>query len=65
MSYVLANTGAVVKWYREVLNEKRELVGYELHDVLDLSKTVLYGDKATAKSVAQAMGLKTWRYVRI
>lgn len=65
MSYVLATTGSVVKWYREVLDDQRKLIGHELHDVLDLGKTVCYADKDTAKAAAQAMGLKTWRYVKI
>jgi len=31
----------------------------------DLRQVPLLGDKATAKDAAKALGLKTWRYVKI
>jgi hypothetical protein len=64
MSYVLATTEDVVRFYYYDLPI---ISGREpkLDRVLDLSKVTLLGDKETAKRTALALGLKTWRYVRI
>ena len=63
MSYVLATTERVVRWY--VFDPKTvSSTTYSLSDVLDL-QIVPAADKATAKFWAQEMGLKTWRYVKI
>jgi hypothetical protein len=61
MSYVLATTEDKVRWYKYDLKSD----GLELLDVLDLKQVVLWGDKASAKSAAKALGLKTFRYVKI
>ena len=45
--------------------QKNEIGEYELLEVLDLRQVVKWADKASAKSAAQALGLKTWRYVKI
>ncbi|MGQ1305347.1 hypothetical protein ACT4XY_03235 [Acinetobacter baumannii] len=67
MSYVLATTEDKVRWYKYDTNPlKADEVGqYELLEVLDLRQVVVWGDKASAKSAAKALGLKTWRYVKI
>ncbi|MCY1234921.1 hypothetical protein D9M72_475190 [compost metagenome] len=63
--YLLATVEKKVRWY--VITE-RSLEGprrYELQEVLDLDKVHAWGDKVSAKLAAQAMGLSTWRYVRL
>ncbi|SEB17743.1 hypothetical protein SAMN02745729_1314 [Marinobacterium iners DSM 11526] len=62
-SYVLASTHEVVQWY--VFNPSRIQDGYHLIDKLDLRKVPHAGNKDTAKLWAQALGLKTYKYVRI
>ncbi|ALY01432.1 hypothetical protein AABF64_002083 [Acinetobacter baumannii] len=67
MSYVLATTEEKVRWYKYDLKplKANEIGEYELLEVLDLRQVVKWADKASAKSAAQALGLKTWRYVKI
>lgn len=67
MSYVLATTEKKVRWYKYDLKplKANEIGEYELLEVLDLRQVVKWADKASAKSAAQALGLKTWRYVKI
>lgn len=67
MSYVLATTEDKVRWYKYDLKPLKlnEVAQYELLEVLDLRQIVLWGDKASAKNAAKALGLKTWRYVKI
>ena len=63
--YLLATVEKKVRWYAVT---ERPLAGpwrYELHEVLDLDKVHAWGDKESAKLAAQAMGLSTWRYVRL
>ena len=50
---------------RTDLLKANEIGEYELLEVLDLRQVVKWADKASAKSAAQALGLKTWRYVKI
>lgn len=38
---------------------------FDLLDVLDLDVVPGFGDKDTAKRVAMAIGLTTWRYVKM
>lgn len=64
-AYFLATTEQVVRWYKVPIIGRTEPGGYELLDKLDLTQIQGYGDKDTAKSVALALGLKTWRYVRL
>ncbi|NWK46423.1 hypothetical protein [Ralstonia pickettii] len=65
MAYVLATTETVVRWYNFRSNPAPHPGEFELLERLDLSKVPQFGDKETAKSAAQALGLKTWAYVRI
>ena len=59
--YVLATTDSTVRWYAIASEWK----SFEMLDQLDLRRITGYGDKATAKAAAQAIGLKTWRYVKL
>ena len=67
MSYVLATTEEKVRWYKydHKALKANEIGEYELLEVLDLRQVVKWADKASAKSAAQALGLKTWRYVKL
>jgi hypothetical protein len=65
MSYVLATTHEKVQWYKFNIGTFPKPGDFELVDQLDLRVTPRFGDKATAKLAAQALGLKTWRYVKI
>lgn len=67
MSYVLATTEDKVRWYKYDLKPLKinEVAEYELIEILDLRQVVRWGDKASAKSAAKALGLKTWRYVKV
>ncbi len=63
MSYVIATTEKIVRWYvfdPKTVNE----TNFKLIDKLDLNQVSIAGDKATAKLWAQEMGLKTWRYIK-
>ena len=63
MSYVLATKHDVVKWY--VYSVPIAEGQFQLSNQLDLKSVLLWGDKESAKGAAIALGLKTWRYVRI
>lgn len=67
MAYLLATTETQVRWYMVDMEKKAELTAgdYELTDVLDLSRVSGFGNKETAKKVAIAIGLKTWKYVQM
>lgn len=65
MSYILANTTKKVKWYKFDFPTNKENPTYELLDILDLQQVPMFSDKQTAKAAALALGLKTWRYVKI
>jgi len=65
LSYVLATTGSKVKWYKFKTSHHMEEGDYELLGELDLEQVPLFGDKSSAKSAALALGIKTWRYVKI
>ena len=64
MSYVLATTEKTVRWYRIKTDRDGKPVGFELLDRLNLNRVTQFGDKKSAKYVALALGLKTWRYVK-
>lgn len=64
MTYVLATTDSKVRWYKFQLSDKTKPGDFALIDELDLSLVPCFGDKETAKMAANAIGLKTWRYVR-
>jgi len=63
MNYVLATKHDVLKWY--VYNLPIVEGQFELIDQLDLKRVTLWGDKESAKGAAIALGIKTWRYVRL
>lgn len=64
-SYVLATTHNKVKWYKFDLSPHLKPGAFELLDVLDLQEIPCFSDKQTAKRAAQALGLKTYRYVKL
>jgi hypothetical protein len=65
MAYILATTESKVRWYKFEFDTTTKFRDFELLDILDLNLVPQFGDKATAKNAAQALGLKTWRYVKI
>lgn len=65
MTYILATTDDTVRWYKFKYDRNLEPGQFELLDKLDLKQVPLFGDKETAKLAAQALGLKTWKYVRL
>lgn len=64
-SYVLATTGVKVQWYKFTFGKDLKRDDFELVNELDLMVVPIFGDKATALKAANALGLKTWRYVRL
>jgi len=65
VTYILATTDETVRWYKFRYNGDLEPGQFELLDKLELKQVPHFADKETAKLAAQALGLKTWRYVRI
>ena len=65
MNYVLATTHSKVQWYKFKFNASLKEGEFILLDELDLNEVPYFRDKETAKLAAQALGLKTWRYVKI
>jgi hypothetical protein len=70
MAYVLATTESHVRWYVIQLRYPDDICAlkegqFELLDFLDLRVVPGFGNKETAKMAAKALGLKTWRYVKI
>jgi len=64
MSYALATTQKLVRWY--VFDRKAPtLREFSIIDRLDLDIVPILVDKASAKRTALALGLPTWRYVRL
>ena len=63
-SYILATTTKIVGWYTFDTSKEINETCFSIIDKLDLSLVPCSGDKETAKLWAQAMGLKSWRYVR-
>ena len=69
MTYILATTETRVRWYVVQLRQPADILALEpgqftLSEHLDLDVVPGFGNKATAKQVAKAIGLKTWRYVK-
>ena len=64
MTYILATTENIMRWYRIKIDKDGKVIGFELLDRLDQKRVTLFGDKASAKYAALAIGLKTWRYVK-
>jgi hypothetical protein len=70
MAYLLATIDTKVRWYVVPLKRVEdiqflELGQFTLLDQLDLEVVPGFGNKDTAKRVAMALGLKTWRYVKM
>jgi len=70
MAYLLATLGTKVQRYVVDITRHGDLSAfvkgeYDLVDVLDLELVAGFGDKATTKRVALAIGLATWRYVKM
>ncbi|MEO7116059.1 MAG: hypothetical protein ABIZ18_09370 [Caldimonas sp.] len=65
MSYVLATYGNHVRWYRFEMSSRLREGAFTLEAELDLGVVPVFANKDDAKRAAQALGLTTWRYVRI
>lgn len=70
MAYLLATIGTKLQWYVVDIGRRAGITGlqkgeFDLVDVLDLEVVPGFGDKNTAKKVAMAIGLTTWRYVKM
>jgi hypothetical protein len=70
MSYLLATTDARVRWYDVKIESAEDFLklqpgDFSLKEELNLAIITGWGNKETAKRVAMAIGLKTWRYVKI
>lgn len=65
MSYLLATTEEKVRWYKFDPAVQILAGEFSLVSELDLALVPTFPDKEAARHVAQALGLKTWRYVRI
>lgn len=64
MTYVLATTESTMRWYRIKTDKDGKVIGFELLDRLNQKRVTRFGNKATAKYAAMAVGLKTWRYMK-
>ena len=70
MAYVLATIDTKVRWYVVPLRRVEDIQSIEpgqftLLEHLDLEVVPGFGNKDTAKKVALAIGLTTWRYVKL
>lgn len=70
MSFVLATTDSCVRWYAVKIHKIDDIHNlktgdFDLLNELNLALVPGFGNKDTAKQVAMAVGLKTWRYVKI
>jgi hypothetical protein len=70
MAYVLATIDTKVRWYVVPLRRVEDIQSLEpgqftLLEHLDLEVVPGFGNKDTAKEVALAIGLTTWRYVKL
>jgi len=64
-AWLLATLDTTVRWYVFDPEAAERPLPFELVDELDLARVPAFESKDAAKLVAQAMGLKTWRYVRL
>lgn len=64
MAWILATTEQQKRWYLYDINTPNA-GEYQLLEQRDLNRLPLWPDKQAAKEAALALGLKTWRYVRI
>ncbi len=65
MSYVLATTETVIRWYRFDPRSNDRPISHELLATLDLNLIPQLPDKEAAKRAAEALGLSTWRYIKL
>lgn len=65
MSYVLATTENIVRWYKLDIDKNLPDGKFILIDVLDLNQVTMFANKEIAKNAAKSLGLKTFRYVEI
>ena len=65
MSYVIATTGDKVRWYVFDVRQRPVLGEFQVAETLDLALVPLFETKAAASQAARALGLTTWRYVRL
>ena len=65
MTYVLSTTENVLRWYKFEFNEHTNPASFTLQTELELAVIPQFNDKETAAKAASALGLKTWRYVRL
>jgi len=65
MTYVLATTGNIMRWYHIKIDKDGKLIGFDLLERLDQRKVTMFGNRATAKYAALAVELKTWKYVKL
>ena len=65
MTYVLATTENTLRWYKFTFDERTNPESFSLQIELDLDVIPQFADKETAAKAASALGLKTWRYVRL
>jgi hypothetical protein len=70
MAYLLATIGTKVQWYVVDITRHGGLSAFskgefDLVDLLDFDRVPGFGDKDTAKRIAMAIGLTTWRYVKM
>ena len=65
MRYILATMENKPRWYRCKTDKDGKVTGFTLLVRLDLKKASVFGNIASAKYAALAIGLKTWRYVKI
>lgn len=64
MSYLLGTTTDLVEFYKFDIDKVKE-GKFTLTTELHLCSLNLFPDKDSAKRAAQALGLKTWRYIRV
>ena len=66
-SFVLATTDDKVRWYAYEYNLGSDIQegAYEIIGELDLSRVPQLGNRDTAKHAAKALGLSSWRYVKL
>jgi len=65
MAYILGTTHPVIRFYVFTPNEQLNESAYSIIDTLDTTQIPMAGNKETAKTWAQAMGLKTWSYIKL
>ena len=65
MTYMLATTETTVRWYRIKSDRDGKVTGFELFNRLNQKRVTRFGNKTSAKYAALAIGLKTWRYVKL